>query len=136
MLLIGFITALLLVWTSIWLRTRIAGFVGGFCGVCLAVAFGFGVFHLLVGPGAFGIFALLATTLPLLIHVHADYLQARKLAAIREQFYELARTEGREVNDAMADELSASPIGNLAGEIVGLVSVYVFFVSRATITGS
>ena len=41
---------LLLAWTSVSLRTKVAGVIAGVVGVAFAVAFGYGVFHFLVGP--------------------------------------------------------------------------------------
>ena len=81
--LVGFPVALLLAWAPISLRTKVAGVIGGVAGVALAVAFGYGVFRLLVGPDSFTWGAFLASTVPLLPPIWNDLLKSQGKLMLR-----------------------------------------------------
>jgi len=127
----GFPTALLLLWTSVSLRTTIAGFIGGVAGVALAVAFGYGVFRILVGPDSFTIGAFLASTVPLLIPIWNDSLQAMRVNVARQQMLdELRKTRDEDSVSAVAREAQTTHGSVVVGEIVGLALVAMWFFSR------
>ena len=83
--LVGFPVALLFAWAPISLRTAVAGMIGGIAGVGLAVAFGFGVFRLLVGSNSFTLGPFLASTVPLLLPIWNDLIQFRRAKTARQQ---------------------------------------------------
>lgn len=128
----GFLVALLLAWAPISLRTNVAGVFGGIGGVTFAVAFGYGVFRFVIGPGSFTIGAFLASTLPLLIPIRNDILQSRRVKAARYQFLEtIAKSRGINIDQAakdMAEETETAHGSNVVGEIVGLALVAVWFI--------
>lgn len=131
LLLVGSPTALLLLWTSVSLRTTIAGFIGGVAGVALAVAFGYGVFRILVGPDSFTIGAFLASTVPLLIPIWNDSLQAMRVNVARQQMLdELRKTRDEDSVSAVAREAQTAHGSVVVGEIVGLTLVAMWFFSR------
>jgi len=125
--LVGFPVAILLAWTSVSLRTKIAGFIGGVAGVVLAVAFGFGVFHLLVGPSSFTIGPFLASTVPLFRPIRNDMLQAKRVKAARQQ---LLDSLGENAEGVLTDETQTANGSDVVGEIAGIVLVAVWFFSR------
>jgi hypothetical protein len=125
--LVGFPIALLLAWTSVSLRTTISGFIGGVAGVTLAVAFGFGVFRLLVGPSSFTVGPFLASTVPLLLPIRNDFLQAQRVKAARQQ---LLDTLGERAVSALTDETKTAHGSDVVGEITGIVLVAVWFFGR------
>ena len=127
----GFPVALLLVWAPMWLRTTVAGFVGGFAGVALAVAFGYGVFRLLVGPDSFTVGAFLASTVPLLIPIRNDFLQWQRVSVARQQMLDtISRSRSEDVVRALARESETSHGSAVVGEIAGLVLATVWFFSQ------
>lgn len=126
-LLAGFPVALLLAWTSVALRTKIAGFVGGVAGVALAVAFGFGVFRLLVGPGSFTVGPFLASTVPLFLPIRNDIRQAKRVKAARQQ---LIDSLGESAGGALTDETQTANGSDVVGEITGIILIAVWFLSR------
>jgi hypothetical protein len=129
--LVGFPIALLLAWTSVSLRTKIAGFIGGVAGVALAVAFGYGVFRLLVGPSSFTVGAFLASTVPLLLPIRSDFLQSQRVKAARQQLLDTFReSRGEDVAGALTDETETAHGSGVIGEIAGLVLAAAWFFSR------
>lgn len=124
----GFPVALLLAWSPISLRTKVAGVVGGAAGVALAVAFGYGVFRLLVGPDSFTVGAFLASTVPLLVPIRRDFLQARRVTIARTQLLDTLReSRDDETVRAMAAETETAHGSAVAGEVAGLVLATVWF---------
>jgi hypothetical protein len=128
--LVGFPIALLLAWSSISLRTKVSGLVGGTAGVALAVAFGYGVFRLVVGPNSFTVGAFLASTVPLLYMVWRDFLHSRQVFAVRQQMLNAFSERGEDVVRAMARESETAHGSGVVGEIVGLVLATAWFFSR------
>lgn len=117
----GFLIALLLAWAPISVRTSIAGVCGGVAGVALAVLWGYGVFHFIVGPGSFTLAPFLASTLPLLGPICRNWIQARQFAAARMDVLKLAAERGPEVAAQMAHETQTAHGSVVAGMIVGLL---------------
>jgi len=72
----GFPVAILLAWSPISLRTKVAGVIGGVTGVVFAVAFGYGIFRFVVGPESFTFGAYLASTVPLFLPIRNDFLHS------------------------------------------------------------
>ena len=128
--LVGFPIALILAWTSVSVRTKISGFIGGVAGVALAVAFGYGVFRLLVGPSSFTLGAFLASTVPLLPAIRNDVLHAQRVKAARQKLLDTFReSRGQDVVDALTDETETAFGSGVIGEIAGLVLAAVWFFS-------
>jgi hypothetical protein len=125
--LVGFPIALLLAWTSVSLRTKIAGFFGGVAGVALAVTFGFGVFRLLVGPSSFTVGPFLASTVPLFLPIRNDILQAKRVNAARRQ---LLDSLDESAGGALTDVTQTANGSDVVGEITGIVLVAVWYFSR------
>jgi hypothetical protein len=118
----GFPTALALAWTSVSVRTKIAGFFGGIGGVALAVLFGWGAFRLLVGSGSFTIWPFLAATLPLLLCIRNDAAAAQRVGE--------ARADLLAGMPHMADETRTAHWSTVIGECAGLVLAMVWYVSH------
>ncbi|SRR6266508_973662 len=129
--LVGFPVALLLAWAPISLRTKVSGFIGGVAGVTLAVAFGYGVFRLLVGPDSFTAGAFLASTVPLLLPIRSDFLQSQRVKAARQQLLDTVReSRGEDAAGAMTVETETAHGSGVLGEIAGIVLVAAWFFSR------
>ena len=129
--LVGFPVSLLLAWTSVSLRTKISGFIGGVAGVTLAILFGYGVFRLLVGPSSFTVGPFLASTVPLLLPIRNDILQSQRVKAARQQLLDTFReSRGEEIVSALKDETETAHGSGVLGEIAGLVLAVVWFFSR------
>ena len=128
--LVGFPVALLLAWSPISLRTKVSGFIGGVAGVALAVAFGYGVFRLLIGPDSYTVGAFIASTVPLLLPIRSDFLQSQRVNAARQQLLDTVReSRGEDAAGVMAGETETAGSG-VVGEIAGLVLATVWFFSR------
>lgn len=127
----GFPIALSLAWAPISLRTKVAGVCGGIVGVALAVAFGYGIFRVLIGPGSFTVGPFLASTLPLLLPIWKDILKSRRVKAARDQLLRtIAESRGETATRALAGETMTAHGSGAAGEIVGLALSAVWFFSR------
>ena len=128
---VGFSVALLLAWSPISLRTMVSGFIGGVAGVALAVAFGYGIFRLLVGPASFTTGAFLAATVPLLLPIRSDFLQSERVKAARQQLLDTVReSRGEDAASAMTVETETAHGSGVVGEIVGLMLATAWFFSR------
>jgi hypothetical protein len=129
--LVGFPIALLLAWTSISLRTKICGFVGGVAGIALAVSFGYGVFRLLVGPDSYTLGVFVASIVPLLVPIRNDCVQSQRVKAARQQLLDTIReSRGEDVARALAGETETSHGSAVVGEIAGLVLAIAWFFGR------
>lgn len=129
--LVGFPVALLLAWAPISLRTKVAGVIGGVAGVAFAVAFGYGVFRLVVGPDSFTVGAFLASTVPLLLPIRSDFLQSRRVKAARQQLLETVReSRSDDAVNALAVETETAHGSGIVGEIAGLVLATAWFFNR------
>ncbi len=129
--LVGFPVALLLAWSPISLRTKVSGVIGGVAGVAFAVAFGYGVFRLLVGPGSFTAGAFLASTVPLLLPIRSDFLQSQRVKAARQQLLDTFReSRGDDAVDALTAETETAHGSGVVGEIAGIVLATAWFFSR------
>ena len=129
----GLPVALLLVWAPMWLRTEVAGFIGGVAGVAFAVAFGYGVFRLVVGPDSFTVGAFLASTVPLLLHIWSDFLHSLRVWDARHELLEYYRERGDDdvVNNlTVGTEFVHGSVAVVPGEIAGLVLATEWFFSR------
>ena len=129
--LVGFPVALLLAWTSVSVRTKISGFIGGVAGVALAVAFGYWVFRLLVGPHSYTTGVFIASTVPLLLPIRSDFLQSQRVKIARQQLLDTVReSRGEDVVGVMTDETETAHGSGVVGEVVGLVLATAWFFSR------
>jgi hypothetical protein len=112
------------------LRVRLSGICGGISGILLAVAFGYGIFHLVIGPGSFTTGAFLASTLPLFIPIRNDFIQSQRVKASREELLRtIADSKGEHAAKTFALETDGHG-SDVVGEIVGLVLATVWFFSR------
>ena|SRR2546427_929894 len=128
--LVGLVVALLLAWTPISLRTKIAGVCGGVAGGALAVAYGYGVFRLAVGPGSFTLGPFLASIVPLLLPIRNDFLHARQVTAARDQLLSTFAKTGAHAVKGMAAETETAHRSGVVGEVVGLLLATACFLSR------
>jgi hypothetical protein len=113
------------------LRTKVSGFIGGVVGVALAVAFGYGVFRLLVGPDSYTVGAFIASTVPLLLPIRSDFVQSQRVKAARQQVLDTVReSRGEDVAGALTGETETAHGSGVVGEIAGLVLATAWFFSR------
>jgi len=127
----GLPVALCLAWAPISWRTKVAGVCSGIVGVALAVAFGYGIFRVVMGPGSFTIGPFLASTLPLLLPIWNDILQSRRAKAARDQLLRtIAESRDETTTRALAAETMTAHGSGVVGEIVGLALVAAWFFSR------
>ena len=129
--LVGFPIALLLECTSVSIRTKIAGVCGGISGVLLAVAFGHGVFRLVIGPGTFTTGAFLASTLPLLVPIRNDFLQWQRVKEARKKLLRtIAERHDDQILKTMTEETCTGHGSSVVGDIAGLTIAVVWFFWR------
>ena len=129
--LVGLPIALLLAWTSVSLRTKISGFAEGVAGVALAVASGYGLFRLLVGPDSYTLGAFIASTVPLLVPIRNDFLQSQRVKVARQQLLDTFRESlGEDLARALTDETETAHGSGVVGAITGLVLVAAWFFTR------
>jgi hypothetical protein len=106
-------------WAPARLRGVVAGTCSGLGGVAAAVAFGYFVFRLILGPGAFTLLPLLASTVPLIIPILKDLAESRRLHDnIRNKF-------GRELGFGV--DIAAGVRFRAVGYIVGLALTFTWF---------
>jgi hypothetical protein len=108
-------------WAPPRLRGVVAGTLSGLGGVAAAVAFAYFTFRLILGPNTFGLFPLLAVTVPLIIPIRKKLMSAR--------VYADSVTAMRKSNIS-ADDPLAMAVGvkfQVIGSIVGLVITFVWF---------
>ncbi len=130
-LLSGFPIALSLAWTSISLRTKVAGVCSGIIGIALPVAYGYGIFRLVIGPGSFTIGPFLASTLPLFLPIRNDILQSRRVKAARDQLLRtIVESRDETATRALTTETMTAHGSGVVGEIVGLALAAIWFFSR------
>lgn len=127
----GFLVALLLAWSPTAFRTTVAGVAGGISGVAFALAFGYGIFRLLVGPDCFTVGPFLASTVPLLLPIRNDFLQSRRVKAARQQLLDTTREASGDaaISEVALDSMTAHGSG-VVGEIAGLLMSTAWFFSR------
>jgi hypothetical protein len=111
-----------LAWAPARLRGVVAGTCSGLGGVAAAVAFGYFVFRLILGPGAFTLLPLLASTVPLIIPILKDLAKSRllhdDLTNIRHKF-------GRELGFGV--DIAAGVRFRAVGYILGLTLTFAWF---------
>ena len=131
MLFAVFPVALILAWSSVSLRTKVAGFIGGLVGVAASIGFGYTVFSSLVGPGSFTVGSFLASTVPLLIPVMNDLAKARQVEAARQELLSTLReTRDEETVGAFAERTRTAHYSALVGYVTGFVLATMWFVNR------
>jgi len=106
--------AFALIKASVWVRSTIAGVVAGIGGVVAAVAFGWCVFNLVVGPGTFTIFPFFASVLILTISIQKDVQLAQKQAQTQTEF----QTSGKEWLSNQVGSLWSVVVGDVCGLIL------------------
>jgi hypothetical protein len=127
-LMVVYTIARFLGWASVSLRTEVAGFLGGIAGVALAVAFGYGVFRILVGPDSYTLGAFVVSTLPLLIPIWNDLLQWQRVNAARRPLLDTIReSRADHVVGAITDSTETAHGSGFVGEIAGLALAAVWF---------
>lgn len=123
----GFLASALLFWVGRKARPFVTGVVGGAAGVACAVAFGWGVFRVVVGPDSFSSGPFLASTVPLLIPLWNDLGRAHQVRAAAEPVVDV-------VGGAVADEVLAGAARlrfAVLGYVVGLALAVVWFMERS-----
>jgi hypothetical protein len=124
----GFLIALVLAWTSISLRTKIAGFCSSIIGVICAVALGYGIFRIIVGPESYSVWVFIASTVPLIIEIRKDFREYQRYIAAREQMLNaFAKSDGDQIKHLMDKETKSAHGSTVLGEIVGLVLAAIWF---------
>ena len=120
-LLVTFVVAGCLAWTPERLRGVVAGTIAGLGGVAAAVAFGYFMFRLILGSGAFELIPLLASTIPLIIPILKDLTKARLLSDDLTKLRHLP---------AVQEDFVAIAVGvkfTVVGYILGLVLTFIWF---------
>jgi len=112
--------AFALIKASVWVRSTIAGVVGGIGGVVAAVAFGWCVFSWVVGPGTFTLFPLLASVLILTISIKKDIQFAQQQTQTQAEF----KASDKQF---LADEIG-NPWSPVAGNVCGLILIILWFI--------
>lgn len=108
-----------LIWTSVWFRSTIGGFVGCLVGVATAVAFGWCVFSWIVGPGSFTLLPFLSSVFLLTISIGKDFRQAKEHAQVQANF----KASGKQF---LAYEIG-NPWSTVVGDVCGLILAVVWF---------
>lgn len=124
----GFTAALLLGWSSVSVRTKIAGQIGGLSGVALAVAFGWGVFRVLQGEGSYTLGPFVASTLPLLGPLWNDFRHWQRVDEARQEMIDEVRATRSEDEVRALEEASRTGHGSsVEGGVLGPVLAAVWF---------
>lgn len=113
------------------LRGVVAGVLSGLGGVAASVAFGYFVFRLIFDSSAFGLFPLLAATVPLVIPIRKEFAQSRLLSEDVNKLRHLLRDQPAAVQDNVAPVAIAVGVKfRVVGAILGLVLAFLwlFFV--------
>lgn len=118
-LVFGFFSSACLAWMPDKVRVPIASTLAGVAGVVAAVAFGNATFRIILGPGSFGIAALLASTLPLAVPILNDRKRALQLSAAEQELPKVTKPFAAPTTDAARFTVS--------GYLLGLVLVSVWF---------
>jgi hypothetical protein len=113
--LIGFLVALLVAWAPVSFRIRVASYVSGVLGVAVAVAYGQGIFHWLVGPDSFTLGPFSASIAPLVAVLLKDHIFATQMIEAQLALRESAGTER-----AAAIDKEMGSVGAMASMPVGL----------------
>lgn len=110
----GILSSFLFIWLPAPLRTRISSIIGGITGVACAIAYGYGIFRLLVGPDSFTTGPFMATTIPLIIPISNDINHARRCsAALPGSRHVLSKSD--------IESIAPAPWGMVTGEIIGVI---------------
>lgn len=128
----GFTAALLLGWSSVSVRTKIAGQIGGLSGVALAVAFGWGVFRVLQGEGSYTLGPFVASTLPLLGPLWNDFRHWQRVDEARQEMIDEVRATRSEDEVRALEEASRTGHGSsVEGGVLGPVLAAVWFFNNS-----
>ncbi len=97
-------------------------------GIFLSVAFGYGIFRFIIGPGSFTTGAFLASTLPLLIPIRNDFLQSKRVKEAREQLLRTIAEKRDEHTVKTMTEATYTAHGSMViGEVIGLILSIIWF---------
>lgn len=130
MIFAGFPIALALAWTSVGLRTKVAGFLGGVGGVAIAVGFGFLIFTWIAGAESYTIGPFLATILPLFYPIVKDFAQAQRVNEAREQMLATFKESRPESVSAMSDFSKTAHASGALGELLGVALACFWFFNQ------
>jgi hypothetical protein len=109
------------------LRGVVAGVLSGLGGVAASVAFGYFLFHLVFDPSAFGLFPLLAATIPLAIPIRKELAQSRLLSDDVTKLQHLLRDQPAAIQDNVAPVAIAVGVKfRVVGAILGLVLAFLW----------
>ena len=122
-LLVGFPVSGCLAWASQQLRGVVAGTLSGLGGVAASVAFGYFIFRLILGSTTFGLFPLLAATLPLIIPLRKKAIQARLLGE--------SVTKLRDIPAVQPIAMAVGVKFEVIGSVLSLIVVYLWLLVRA-----
>ena len=125
-LLVSFPVSGCFAWAPQRLRGVVAGTLSGLGGVAAAVAFAYFTFRLILGSNTFGLFPLLAVTVPLIVPTRKKLIQARLLAD------DVTRMRKRNMPAAAQPvDMAVGVKFQVIGSIAGLVITFVWFLITA-----
>jgi hypothetical protein len=126
-LFVAFLVAGCLARASECLRGVVAGVLSGLGGVAASVAFGYFIFRLFFASSAFGLFPLLAATVPLVVPINKDLAQSRLLSDDVTKLRHLLRDQPAAVQDNVAAVAMAVGVKfRVVGAIVGIVLAFLW----------
>src|SRR5690348_6419451 len=131
-LLTGFPVGLLLLRAPEHLRGIVAGLITGLGSVAASFALGYCVFRLILGSSAFGLFPILAATVPLVFPIGMDITRSRLLYEDADKMRQLLDRQPTSVQESFSRGIApvataASFRFRAAGAIVGLVLLFTWY---------
>jgi hypothetical protein len=122
----------LLAWAPGRLRGTVAGIVSGLGGVAAAIAFAYLVFRLSLGPtSAFGLLALVTTTISLYFPLRKEFAQSRVFSQEAINFQNAVEAQGHDSSSVQfVDDHATIAVGTrfrVLGAVVGLALSFLWF---------
>jgi len=126
----GFPVALILSWTSMGLRTKVAGYIGGVCGVIASAWATQLLFHSLTGPASFTLLPFLAW-LSILTCLIARFAALNwRIAKARRELLDTIAERGPDTLRLMSEETKTAHFSTLVGQLFGVAIVSIWFFCR------
>ena len=123
-LLVGFPVSGCFAWAPQRLRGVVAGTLSGLGGVAAAVAFAYFTFRLILGSNTFGLFPLVAVTVPLIVPIRKKLIKARLLADDVTRMRNMPAA-------AQPVDMAVGVKFQVIGSIAGLAITFVWFLITA-----
>ena len=115
------------------LRGVVAGVFSGLGGVAASFAFGYFVFCFILGSSAFGLFPLLAATVPLVVPIRKDLAQSRLLSDDVNKFRHLLQSQPGTAQEKESAFTKLAPVAmaigckfRVIGAVLGLVLAFLW----------